>query len=211
MTDDPAGDTLPGMNQSKRDAVQPRGEARRHAMIQAVIRVLAREGAAGVTLRAVAEETGAAHGTARYYFSTKDEMLAEALSAIVLEQANEVRGLLRRFEGAEDEELGAALAEHLARRLNEVRDKEIARYELFLAAARTGRFQEALEAWASAYSEFFAEREASRGRRRCEMKFMRFLNLMNGLLLQQLAAPVERFEQDVLAPAIADYFADQSE
>lgn len=186
---------------------QPRGQARRKALIEAVIRLLAREGAAGVTHRAVAKEAGAKHGSARYYFSTRGEMLQEALNAIVLDQASEVANLIEAHGDKSDAALVDALATHLNDRILNHREGELARYELFLAAARSGEYQATLNAWANAYIGLFESRAATRGAELSQADGWRTLNLLNGLILQQLAAPSEGFQQQVLVPTLKELLA----
>lgn len=57
-------------------------EERRRELADAVCRVVAREGLAGVSLRLVADEAGWSIGSLRYYFTTKDDMLAFALRRV---------------------------------------------------------------------------------------------------------------------------------
>lgn len=56
----------------------PRGQ-RRAALLDATLRVIAREGAAGASHRAVAAEAGIPLGSTTYYFASREEMLLEAL------------------------------------------------------------------------------------------------------------------------------------
>ncbi|MGC7194489.1 TetR family transcriptional regulator, partial [Mycobacteroides abscessus subsp. abscessus] len=62
-----------------REPRMARGAARREALLDAALRLLAREGARAVTHRAVATEAGTTHGNARYYFGTLDQLLDEAM------------------------------------------------------------------------------------------------------------------------------------
>src|SRR5258707_1091431 len=52
---------------------------RRRELADAACRVIARNGLAGTTLADVAEESGWSIGSIRYYFPTKDELVASAL------------------------------------------------------------------------------------------------------------------------------------
>ena len=54
-------------------------EARRRELADAACRVIGRYGLAGATLAQVAEESGWSIGSMRYYFPSKDELLASAL------------------------------------------------------------------------------------------------------------------------------------
>lgn len=51
----------------------------RQALLDAVVRVVGREGLAGVTNRAVAEEAGVTHGLVRHHFGSREDLLHEAL------------------------------------------------------------------------------------------------------------------------------------
>src|SRR5829696_9108110 len=52
--------------------------ARRAALLDAAIEVLAQEGSRGLTLRAVDKEASVPTGTASNYFSNRDELLTQA-------------------------------------------------------------------------------------------------------------------------------------
>ena len=54
-------------------------QARRRELADAACRVIGRHGLAGATLAQVAEESGWSIGSIRYYFPSKDELLASAL------------------------------------------------------------------------------------------------------------------------------------
>lgn len=57
-------------------------EARRHDVSEAVWRVLAEHGFAGLTLRAVAAAMGASTGLVTHYFAGKHELIAHALAIL---------------------------------------------------------------------------------------------------------------------------------
>ncbi|HEU4756055.1 MAG TPA: helix-turn-helix domain-containing protein, partial [Agromyces sp.] len=66
---------------------------RREQIIAATLRLVARDGFAGVTLRDVAAEVGVVHGLIRHYFATREQLVAAAFDAAV------------RAEAVQDEEL----------------------------------------------------------------------------------------------------------
>lgn len=186
-----------------RDPIQQRGADRRQAMLDAVIRLLARDGARGVTHRAVAAEAGTAHGAARYYFATREEMLAEALAGIVKRQVAEMQNVFKPGGVARDR--WPVLAAYLARRMVRDRASELARYELFLDAARSPRLQKALKDWGETYIGLLAAELRSSGTKEPLTGALVLLNLINGLMLQQLAVPRPSFEKGVLLPAIRSF------
>ncbi len=184
-----------------RQPVQERGAARRQALLDAAIKLLAREGARAVTHRAVAKEAGTTHGAPRYYFATRDELLDEALRQIAHSQVHAVEELLAEPSPTDPRERAARLAEFIAATVSADRDASIARYELFLEAARRPALRPALEAWGDAYTRLFAA-ELTSGAPDPQADAELLLNLLNGLLLRQLAAPRPDFEQAELRAAI---------
>jgi DNA-binding transcriptional regulator YbjK len=184
-----------------RNPAQARGAARRQALLDAAVKLLAREGGRAVTHRAVAREAGTTHGSPRYYFATRDELLDEALRQLADRQVREVEALLQEPSPTEPGARAARLAAFMAGTVSEDRDATLARYELFLEAARRPRLRPALEAWGEAYTRLFAA-ELTAGAADPEVEAELLLNLLNGLLLRQLAVPRKDFERAELRPAI---------
>ncbi|WP_197357180.1 TetR/AcrR family transcriptional regulator, partial [Streptomyces clavuligerus] len=86
--------------------------ARRAALVDAAIEVLARDGARGLTFRAVDIEAGVPQGTASNYFGNRDDLLNQA-GARVYER-------LRPDEAATEELMrGRVSREHLAELVGE--------------------------------------------------------------------------------------------
>jgi hypothetical protein len=79
-------------------------------------------------------------------------------------------------------------------------DATIARYELFLEASRRPQLRPSLEAWGAAYIKLFAA-ELTAGAVDPARDAELLLNLLNGLLLRQVASPHEDFESAILVPA----------
>ncbi|MER5502683.1 MULTISPECIES: TetR family transcriptional regulator [unclassified Streptomyces] len=182
-----------------------RGAARREALLDATVRLLAREGARAVTHRAVAEEAGTTHGSARYYFGTRDRLLDEALRRLAARQIVEVQNRLSPTPDAPPHAHAARLAHYLAGAVDDDRDACIARYELFLEVARRPHLRPALDAWGDAQRRAFAVELAAAGADDPEGDAAHLLTLLNGLILEQLAAPEPDFEHTRLRPAIERY------
>lgn len=117
----------------------PKGEARRDALLAAVVRVLAREGATGVTHRSVANEAGVPVAAATYYFATLDDLLVTALRRATVDQ-------VALFESLREPSL-ADFARVLHRWVTEDRGVAIARYELLLLAMRRDSLRPDAELW----------------------------------------------------------------
>jgi len=112
-----------------------RGQQRRRALVDATLRLVAREGAAAVTHRAVAREAAVPLAATTYYFATLDDLLVAGLTAAVEDMAGDLRAWGGRLTSETD--LPAALAELIARlATGGRRSKNLACYELYLLAAR---------------------------------------------------------------------------
>ncbi len=99
---------------------RPDGRRRRQAIIDATLRLIARDGVRAVRHRAVAAEAGVPVSATTYYFSDIGELLREAFisfsgerGAIVGGFRDEIVALVRR-QGRDRQELGEVLAAALA-------------------------------------------------------------------------------------------------
>lgn len=92
---------------------RPRAQARRAALLRAAVEVAAERGTAGVTHRAVTERVGVPLATASYFFSSIDDLVAEALRTFVADEAQRLSDLAADLAGDEHtpDEMAAALAE----------------------------------------------------------------------------------------------------
>ena len=187
---------------SLREPAHRRGVVRRQALLDAAIRLLARDGARAVTHRSVALEAGTTHGAARYYFGTSELLLDQALRHVAARQVAEVERVLHEPPETDPRCCAARLARHVAGPLAEDRDASIARYELFLEAARRPSLRPALEAWGDAYRRLLCVELTAAGSADPAIDAELLLNLINGILLRQLASPHADFEQAIVRPAI---------
>ena len=143
-TSDPAGQPVR----------QPRGEARRRAVLEAVLRVVASEGIRGVTHRSVAAEAGTSLRATTYYFSSKEDLLDQALVHYVDERiarVEEAGAALTRNGPLSVARAAELLAAFVADELTAGHARLVAEYELALEATRSAtlaanyaRFREAL-------------------------------------------------------------------
>jgi DNA-binding transcriptional regulator YbjK len=117
----------------------PKGEARRAALLDAVLRVLEREGAGSVTHRSVAKEAGVPLAAATYYFETHDDLYVSALQRATLEQ-------VALFAGIETGDV-RGFAELLHDWVYRDRGAAIAQYELMFLAMRRDALRADAELW----------------------------------------------------------------
>ncbi len=110
---------------------------RRAAILTATVRILTSQGLAAVTHRAVAAEAGVPLAATTYYFSSKDELIAEALANLVEDEI--VRLSARAAEMGEairsPSRAAAAVAEVLFPDAGAA-EALLAKFEVYLEAAR---------------------------------------------------------------------------
>lgn len=133
------------------DGRRAKGERRRRALIDATLRVVARDGVSGVTHRTVAKEAGVPTTASTYYFASIDDLLCDALSTCMREDAQRLLAVADSLPHAADRR--TAIAELMAD-LVATPGHLLAEYELFLLAARRPELREATELWAAAAAEF---------------------------------------------------------
>jgi DNA-binding transcriptional regulator YbjK len=115
-----------------------RNDERRAALVDGAIEVLAREGARGLTFRAVDAEAGVPAGTASNYFANRDDLLTQA-GARVYERLQPDEATIARQRAstrAGDREAYAALMRELVARISDFRTGYLALLELRLEATR---------------------------------------------------------------------------
>ena len=126
----------------------PKGEARRTALIEAVLRIMEHEGPSAVTHRSVAKEAGVPLAAATYYFDSIDDLLVTAMRHAADEQVDLFVGLslgdLPRF------------ARELWSWAHETRAVAISQYELMFLAMRRDGLREDADRWYAALGEAIA-------------------------------------------------------
>jgi DNA-binding transcriptional regulator YbjK len=125
------------------DGRRARGQARRDALIAATLRVLERDGAAGVSHRSVATEAGVPTASVGYHFDGIDDLL---VSALVHSTEEWTARLAAASTGSHVGDLAQLLTD-------EARDHPgliVAEYELYLLAVRRPALRPAATAWLDA-------------------------------------------------------------
>ena len=168
--------------------VRPRGAARREALLDAVIRIVADVGADAVTHRRVAEEAGLPLASTTYWFNSKEHLLTAAL-----ERAAE-RDIARLHAFLDD---ASAKADPLALAVDAIvgppeeqtnRGSLLATYALILEAARRPAMRAINQRWTEAYLGALTRllRAAGSGRPRSDAVIL--LAAADGLLVEQLTS-----------------------
>lgn len=140
------------------DGRRLKGERRRRSIIDATLRVVERDGVAGVSHRTVAREAGVPPASIAYYFDGIDELLVAALLESVETLIEEMDRLTDTVDG-DDQHWPSAVARLLASMVNEYRGRTIAEYELYLLAARRPALRPAARRWIEAASGYVNDGE----------------------------------------------------
>ncbi len=182
----------------------PRGEQRRETLVAAALRIIVREGPGAVTLRTVATEAQATHGSVVYYFGTREELIREALHQVA---ARNIEALEQAWQAIDKDTidphlLAGFIAHHSARQMAEDRSMGITIVELHLAAARFPALRPNVREWGRAYARISRETFARMGSSDPAADSAILTSLISGLVVGQLALPRKDFETKILQPAI---------
>ncbi|MFV2177157.1 TetR/AcrR family transcriptional regulator [Actinomadura sp. LOL_016] len=123
------------------DGRKARGERRRAEIIEATLAIVRRDGATGVTHRAVAREAGITTSLTLYYFATLDDLLVAALTSVTDAYTERIRSL---HDAADP--LGG-LAVLIAESAGSGRGRALAERELSTLAARRPALRPAARRW----------------------------------------------------------------
>ncbi|MEV1171474.1 TetR family transcriptional regulator [Nonomuraea sp. NPDC049784] len=110
--------------------------ARRTALLDAAIDVLASEGSRGLTLRAIDKEAAVPAGTASNYFANRDDLLAQVMRRTRERLTPDPHALAETMKQTPSHELAAELMRQLLTRMRNDRAGNLAMLELRLEAAR---------------------------------------------------------------------------
>ncbi|MFJ2772273.1 TetR/AcrR family transcriptional regulator [Streptomyces sp. NPDC087300] len=113
-----------------------RNDERRAALVDAAIEVLAREGARGLTFRAVDTGAGVPTGTASNYFTSRDDLLTQAGARVYERLAPDEAEVERQRTAKPDKETYVGLMRDVVGRVSGFRTGYLALLELRLEATR---------------------------------------------------------------------------
>jgi DNA-binding transcriptional regulator YbjK len=173
------------------DGRRRRGEAARRALLEATLRIIERDGVAGVTHRRVTAEAGLPATAAAYHFASITDLLEAALL-----QADEKSAAVLAAIADKDDPIHE-LAEWLVTDFAEQRQRCTAEYELFLYAARTPQLRTAALRWTTDLSKLVATWTEDAAARR------RVTSYVDGMLIQAVVSgdipPAQVIDADIRA------------
>lgn len=166
-----------------------RGKARRDALLRAAVDVVAERGAAGVTHRAVTEQAGMPLATASYFFSSIDELAAEALRTFAGERVALLQALAEELaaEQRAPEDVAAAFAQAALGQGHWT----AAQFEAYLHAGRTPEFRAVVADTLASFRQVVVSALAAAGVTEADTVAPAFVALADGFALHHLALPGE--------------------
>lgn len=153
----------------------------RHEIIaKATVRTLAEKGARGLTHRAVDAMAGLPSSSTSYYCKTREALLELALDAVLSEDLQDTKDYLFA-DGSVDFD---ALLAHFSHPSNRMRG--LARFELFLEAARNPHFRKQLADYRAGLAKLIAAKMTENGVADAEALTLAGIEQFEGRLFQTL-------------------------
>jgi AcrR family transcriptional regulator len=169
----------------------PTNPERRTRLTDAGLAVLAREGARGLTHRAVDREAGEPTGTTSNYFRSRAALVDGLVRRIFERLAPEPEALERLGRQEPSRELFADYVRDIVRRLTTNRDLTLALVELRLEAARRPEVAAAMGEWLRAAFEGDVEFNTGSGLPGGREEIALFHYAIDGLMLDRLTVSID--------------------
>jgi TetR/AcrR family transcriptional regulator, regulator of biofilm formation and stress response len=172
-------------------AARPRGAARREALLDAVLQIVAEVGVDAVTHRRVAEVAGLPLASTTYWFESKEHLLTAALARAAERDIERLRAFLGEAPERAADPLGllvGAILDPCEDAGQTSRGWLLATYALVLEAARRPALREVTSRWTDAYLDALQPLLAAAGSRDPRSDAQLLLAAADGLLVDQLAS-----------------------
>ena len=176
---------------------------RRRLIVEAALRVIARDGVNAATHRAVAAEAGAALASTTYHFSSKGEIVAEALELAIDRSIAAVERCTAPPHPATPAALVDRLVELVRALCADDQAPLAAQYELLIEAGRSPELRRLAERWDGAYIGGLRAIVAAAGIRAPTQAAQILSDLIEGALLDHVTAPEDGLVESILRPRIA--------
>ncbi|MEU9943235.1 TetR/AcrR family transcriptional regulator [Streptomyces lavendulae] len=166
-----------------------RNDQRRTALVDAAIEVLAKEGARGLTFRAVDSEAAVPIGTASNYFRNRDELLTQAGARVYERLRPDEETIARQQTAGGDRETYVTLMRELVGRVASFRTGYLALLELRLEATRRPELREILTTRVRADVDANVSYHEASGLPGDAMAVKLLILTLNWLIVEQLTLP----------------------
>ncbi|MET9502777.1 TetR family transcriptional regulator [Streptomyces sp. NPDC006622] len=183
-----------------------RNEERRAALVDAAIEVLAREGARGLTFRAVDTEAAVPVGTASNYFANRDDLLTQAGARVYERLQPDEDTIARQRAAGRDRTAYAGLMRELVGRVASFRTGYLALLELRLEATRRPELRKVLTERVRADVDANVTYHEASGLPGDAMAVKLLILTLNWLIVEQLTLPdvFTEAEREQLVTAAVD-------
>ncbi|MFG2088605.1 MULTISPECIES: TetR/AcrR family transcriptional regulator [unclassified Spirillospora] len=163
--------------------------ARRTALLDAAIDVLAGEGSRGLTLRAIDKRAGVPTGTASNYFANRDDLLTQVMRRTRERLTPDPEALAETMKQAPSHELVAELMRQLLTRMRGDRAGNLAMLELRLEATRRADLDAELSGFLTEENREIVDYHVNAGLPGDRTGVALLYFAMSGLILDDLTAP----------------------
>jgi DNA-binding transcriptional regulator YbjK len=185
-----------------------RGKERHERLLEATIELIGREGVDAVTHRRVADLAKVPLGSTTYYFASRDQMLVDALKEFGRQEIESLHARFAELPSGRPSKRRYVdeLVEFLVPQVNDDPWRTLAQYTLLVEAARRPELSELARDWNQAWLAVLKDLFVTLGANQPELEARMLLAMLDGLLIEQLAAPDPAFASDVLRPALQRMF-----
>ena len=165
-------------------------DAARSRIVRSALELIGTSGVGRVTNRSVAQAAGVSLGTVTYHFETQAELLREALATFLTEETQRLEALAARVQATElSVDQGVAALQAM---LEEGRERRIAKFELYLQAAREPELRPAARRCFEAYDALAVATLRTLGVEDPERAAQLTIAIVDGLQLRRLASGERR-------------------
>lgn len=189
------------------DALTPRGARKRSALLDAAFRIIVRDGPGAVTMRSVVAEASASHGAVNYYFGSTQALIREALKKVARQSIEKLSQTWKAVDAGAcgPSTLARIISHHSFHEMIEDRKRGIIIYELHLAAARDPSLRPIIQAWGRGYTRIVRGTLEKLGSLDPSADAALLVNLINGIVISQLALPRKDFADSILRQAVEQF------
>ena len=180
-----------------------RGRARRTAILDAAIEVVARDGTGAVTHRAVAKLAKVPLAATTYYFASRDDLLLEAFRHLTARRMAAYDAAFAILPAKLSAEVAAAGWAHaLAALLADEPGTVVAEFEMHLEGSRRAQLRTIHHAWETKAMAYFTAGMKAIGSKKPEADAALVLAVLTGLEIGEIVNPTPNAERELLAPLL---------
>jgi DNA-binding transcriptional regulator YbjK len=182
--------------------------ARREALLDAAVEVVAAHGVGGATHRAIATRAGVPLSTTSYFFASLDDLIVAALKAFATASIADLEETAAAFSSStlSPAEAVQLLVEAL---VAEPRASTIAQFEIYLEAARRSELRAEVRKILTSFELLAYSALVAVGAHRPKAGARAFVAVADGFALQRLASPRGKGDLTALREAITDLLITQ--